>query len=125
MHEAFNGEQAVEQVRAQSCDKLYHLIFMDCNMPFKDGYQATREIREAYRQLNRAQPYIVAVTGHGEQEFVKMALDSGMDQVVVKPAQPAAIKEIVEWAKSFSQHDYDIPSSSIQDLKPEHWNKML
>jgi len=39
---------------------------MDCNMPFLDGYQATRQIREHFFKHNLVQPIIAAVTGHTE-----------------------------------------------------------
>ena len=57
-------------------------------MPFLDGYEATKQIRELYSSYNidRAQqPMIVAVTGHTEDEYLKKALDSGMDRVYPKP----------------------------------------
>ena len=66
----------------------FKLILMDCNMPFMDGYKATKKIRNIYEGLGieRAhQPYIVALTGHTEKEYVQKALNSGMDKVYSKP----------------------------------------
>jgi len=71
---------------------MFDVIFMDCNMPFKDGPTATTEIRlfisqrikesgESYRQ-----PMIFAVTGHVEEEYAKLAIESGMNEVINKPA---------------------------------------
>ena len=59
---------------------------MDCNMPFMDGYQSTREIRRWVEEHNHHQPYIVAVTGHSEEEYRKIAKEAGMNDLVVKPA---------------------------------------
>jgi len=69
--QAFDGQQAfdmvVENVKKNDmkiCD--YDLIFMDCNMPIKDGYEATSSIREFLFENNIKQPIISAVTGHTE-----------------------------------------------------------
>lgn len=52
----------------------YKVIFMDCNMPVKDGYTASKEILASYRK-NKAKtvPLICAVTGHTDEMFLKKA----------------------------------------------------
>jgi len=54
-------------------------------MPQMDGYQATKNIREYCDQEGIPQPYIAAVTGHTEEQYIKQALDSGMNKVFSKP----------------------------------------
>ena len=73
---AYNGEQAVKVIR-KSIDEedpfRFSLILMDCNMPFLDGYEATKRIRILFltQDIPRAkQPRIVAITGHVENEYV-------------------------------------------------------
>jgi CheY-like chemotaxis protein len=73
---AYNGEQAVKKVK-ESIDLenpyKYSLILMDCNMPFLDGYEATKMIRKLYlaSDITRdQQPKIVAITGHVEAEYI-------------------------------------------------------
>jgi len=39
---AFNGLQAVNAVKTRRKVSMFNVIFMDCNMPHLDGYQATR-----------------------------------------------------------------------------------
>ena len=88
---AYNGEQAVTKLKDALDDgdpNRYSLILMDCNMPFLDGYEATKRIRKLYLSIDiprSKQPKIVAITGHVENEYVQKAISSGMDKVYPKP----------------------------------------
>ena len=52
---------------------------MDCNMPFMDGYESTKRIRQYLFSQKIDQPIILAVTGHLEPDYVDRAIDSGMN----------------------------------------------
>ena len=83
-----NGQQALDIVRenvlvennGERCG--FDLIFMDCNMPIMDGYEATDKIREFLYIQGIVQPLIVAVTGHSEQLYVDKAINSGINYVL-------------------------------------------
>ena len=86
-----DGEQSYKVIEecAKRGDPLeYALILSDCNMPFLDGYEATKMMRSLWNNLNiprEDQPRIFAVTGHIEEHYIKKAVDSGMDHVFAKP----------------------------------------
>ena len=69
---ANNGLEAVEATQTTS----YHLIFMDCQMPVLDGYDASRQIKQ---ELGDKAPLIVAVTANATREDRERCLDAGMD----------------------------------------------
>ena len=94
---ANNGFTAVEMVKKQYAQGfIYKLILMDCNMPKMDGYQATQRIREYMREIQMEQPFIIALTGHIEQQYRQRALDAGMNVVVGKPARLQELQEAIK-----------------------------
>ncbi|XP_043710417.1 histidine kinase CKI1-like [Telopea speciosissima] len=90
-----NGEEALEQVSkalaetnssTKAADKIlpYDLIFMDCEMPIMDGYEATTMIRLEERRYGIHIP-IVALTAHATAEEATKIVQSGMDFHLTKP----------------------------------------
>ena len=99
-----NGEQALDMIKVDCIPKghkgvprkpRYSLIFMDCNMPFMDGFECTAKIRSFFYVdcgLGvRNQPIISAITGHVEPRFIKKCFDHGMNQVLSKPVEQQAL----------------------------------
>lgn len=64
-------------------------------MPILDGYEATQKIREIFYENGLPQPIILAVTGHCEKHYVKIALNSGMNQVLSKPIKADVLSAIM------------------------------
>ena len=98
---AMNGEEALEALKAnveknrfRRCD--YALILMDCNMPFCDGYTATKLIRDYLQENNIRQPIITATTGHVEPMYVDKAFESGMNQVLSKPVSKELLGSLLK-----------------------------
>ena len=85
---ANNGVEALEKCSA----KEYALVFMDCQMPEMDGYEATRQIR----QSAKARVPIIALTAGASSTERQMALDAGMDGFVTKPVRRDELARILE-----------------------------
>jgi len=74
---AGDGREAV----AKAQQGRFDIIFMDCEMPTMDGYEATRELR---RKLSRHVPIIALTAGALETDRQK-CLEAGMDDYILKP----------------------------------------
>nr|WP_320014014.1 ATP-binding protein [uncultured Desulfobacter sp.] len=99
---AENGEMAVAAVK----DKSYDIIFMDCQMPVMDGYDATRKIR-AMGSSSRSggELPIIALTAHALAGDRVKCIEAGMDDHLAKPfdkPQMAAVlsRWLPEWKGS-------------------------
>jgi two-component system sensor histidine kinase/response regulator len=85
VHVVADGRAAVAAWQAGDFD----LIFMDCQMPQLDGYEATREIREL-EEGKRHIP-IVALTAHAMKGDEDKCRAAGMDEYLTKPIDRAKL----------------------------------
>jgi len=76
-----NGELVVQQFKKKS----YDIVLMDMQMPIKDGYTATREIREWEDKEKRIRTPIIAVTAHALKGSDKKCFDVGCSGYLSKP----------------------------------------
>src|SRR6185312_12628656 len=87
---AANGAEVLQLLSKTS----YDLIFMDCQMPEMDGFEATREIRR--REVGKARVPIVAMTANALEGDRQRCLDAGMDDYVAKPVKADGLKPLLE-----------------------------
>ena len=89
---AVNGQIAVELAEAGA--EKYDLIFMDIQMPFMNGLEATRRIRASKNRQAAVIP-IIAMTADAFSENVAECLEAGMNGHIAKPVDiKIVLKEI-------------------------------
>jgi len=86
---ALHGAQAV----SMRVSEEYDIVFMDCQMPEMDGFQATAEIRR-WEGPHRHVP-IIALTANAMAGDRQRCIEAGMDDYVSKPMKLTDIDAIL------------------------------
>lgn len=91
---ADNGAEAIQKAK----EKLYHLIFMDIQMPVMDGLQATKAILSDFDN-HEIVPTIIAMTANAMKEDEEECRNAGMKDFISKPFTIDALKStIAKWS---------------------------
>jgi len=83
---------AIEALAAVKADRV-HLIISDYNMPEMDGLEFLQAVR-ADGVIGKT--VFIMLTGSAEREVVQKAAALGVNNYLVKPFAPAALKEKIE-----------------------------
>jgi len=86
---AANGEEAITSLTKQH----YDLVFMDCQMPVMDGFQATRLIRETSSSVRQHDIPIIAMTANVMADDKARCQSAGMNDFIAKPVNPTILRE--------------------------------
>jgi len=110
---ASNGLEAFQKRK----DGNFDLIFMDIQMPFLDGMEATKEILEYEEDHNQPHIPILALTANALKGDRERFLEAGLDEYTTKPLVRAEIVSLLNhFLADHIVEDNDIPSS-VQDLE--------
>lgn len=91
---AENGEQALKKL---SDGAAFDLIFMDCQMPRMDGYEASRRIRNLEKDAGgESRIPIIALTANAMQGDRQKCLNAGMDDYIPKPVKKEALLDMIK-----------------------------
>jgi signal transduction histidine kinase/CheY-like chemotaxis protein len=99
---AGNGREAIEMVQLLA----YDVIFMDCQMPEMDGYEAAAEIRR--REGPNPRVRIIAMTADVLKGSRERCIEAGMDSFISKPVKLDDLIKVLQPAETLKE----VPSRS-------------
>jgi CheY-like chemotaxis protein/HPt (histidine-containing phosphotransfer) domain-containing protein len=106
---ASSGREAVEAVERLP----YDLVFMDCQMPVMDGYEATAEIRRGERDGSRHVP-IIALTANAMRGDAERCFAAGMDDYIAKPVTGEALAAVLaRWEEKIGLTRGEAPEPTV------------
>jgi two-component system, sensor histidine kinase and response regulator len=105
---AGNGREAVEKHAARPFD----VIFMDCQMPEMDGFEATTAIRAREAGGGRRTP-IIALTANAIAGDRDLCLNAGMDDYLSKPFTGSQLSAMLERVLAGSPSRDAAPASQL------------
>jgi CheY-like chemotaxis protein len=86
---ANNGQEALQMAQQNH----YDLLFMDCQMPEMDGYEATQAIRKHHDAKSLP---IVAMTANAMEGDMEKCIASGMNDYISKPLKVATLLSMLD-----------------------------
>lgn len=87
---AKDGFEAIRKLEK----KRYELVFMDCQMPNMDGYEATRKIRSM--SGDSISVPIIAISATVTAQIRERCFSCGMNEILQKPVDAERLKEMID-----------------------------
>ncbi len=88
---SYDGSSAIEQVLKSRPD----VVFLDIAMPGMNGYEVARRLRQ---QADRKRLTLVALTGYGQDEDRRRAIEAGFDHHLIKPTSIDELAQLLQAA---------------------------
>lgn len=95
---ASDGREALNLLEAHQ----YHVVFMDCQMPYMDGYEVTKILRQREGETQHTQ--VIGLSANVGASNREKCLAVGMDAFLEKPALFHDIVAALEEVTTFSSH---------------------
>jgi len=72
-----------------------HAVLVDIGLPGMDGYEVARKLRDSGPIAVPAR-VLIGITGYGQEQDRRLAHEAGIDHHLVKPPDPALLRELLE-----------------------------
>jgi CheY-like chemotaxis protein len=90
---AHSGSEALAAVE----DFWPEVVFLDIGMPVMNGYEVARELR---KRTELRETVLIALTGWGRDDDVKLSRDAGFNEHLMKPVDFDAIETLLSRLKA-------------------------
>ncbi len=106
-----NGEDALRQMEKTPVD----LVITDIRMPLMDGMELCEQIRRKYPQV-----MLVLLSGFGEFEYARKAIQSGVMAYLLKPIMEKDLEEVLkqaeeQWKSLEKQKEHEMAHRELQE----------
>jgi len=102
-----DGQEAIQTLN----DVPYDFILMDCQMPERDGFEATRMIRSGYAGQKNAAIPIIAMTAYALKGDREKCIEAGMDAYISKPFQLEELERVLDKVLGLDFSSIEAPAS--------------
>lgn len=100
---AVDGEEALECYYKEK----YDIIFMDLQIPKKDGFEVLEIIRAHEEKENKEKSTIITLTANALEGFREKCLEKGFDDYLTKPLTRDKLFEKIEYYIKNNNHDFE------------------
>lgn len=85
--EVESGDKVADQVRQFQPD----IVFLDINMPGKNGLDVLQELKDEFKNM-----FVAMVSGHNSFNNIRRSIELGADGFVSKPYTAVKIRELID-----------------------------
>ena len=89
--EVDNGTEVANQIRSVNPD----IVFLDINMPGKNGLDVLQDIKSEFEDI-----FVAMVSGHNSFNNIRRSIELGADGFVSKPYTAVKIRELIDKFKT-------------------------
>jgi CheY-like chemotaxis protein len=115
--EAGDGVEAIDAFST----KKFDVIFMDINMPNKDGIEATRDIRTLEKEKDLPRTVIIALSANALSKEYNRAMEVGCDDYLTKPISRGKLLATIEkWQKGHTAKAENTIDEAIRAAIPNY-----
>lgn len=94
-----DGEQLMEYLKSHT-DDLPRILFLDLNMPRKNGFECLREIKKNEKLRDLA---VIVYSTSDQNEVIKLLYDAGAQFYIQKPDNFSRLKSVIKKAIDFAK----------------------